>query len=200
MFRIPRTIPALLLAAGLTACGGGLSGAHHGELGPRPGQTEVVAHLLGVHDDVCAAVRFAQDDADARHRRPPVGEHELSTVADHAAPLEVLAGVEPGGVDEGDDRQVERVAEGHEPGCLLRRRNVEGAGENDGLIGENADHATIDPRQDSDGIRGPAGAQFEKLAQVSPEDVATFAKTILVEGNRTVVTLASTATSSAGVK
>ena len=107
----------------------GLPGAHHGQLGPRPRQAHVVAHPLGVHDDVRAAVALAQDDADPRHRGPAVGEHELGAVADHAPPLEVLAGVEARRVDEREDRQVEGVAEGDEPGRLLRGRDVERAGE-----------------------------------------------------------------------
>ena len=72
----------------------GLTGTHHGQLGPRPREAQVVAHRLGVHHDVRAAVALAQDHADPRHRCPAVGEHQLRAVADHAAPLEVLARVE----------------------------------------------------------------------------------------------------------
>ena len=94
-----------------------LAGAHHGQLGPRPGEADVVAHRLGVHDDVRPAVALAQDHADPRHGRPAVGEHELGAVADHAPPLEVLAGVEAGRVDEREERQVEGVAERDEAGA-----------------------------------------------------------------------------------
>ena len=73
------------------------------------------------------------------HRGPAVGEHELRAVADHAPPLEVLAGVEARRVDERDDRQVERVAERHEPSRLLRGRDVERAGERDRLVGDDPD-------------------------------------------------------------
>ena len=78
---------------------------------------------LGVHDDVGAAVRLAQHDAQARNRRLRVRVRELRAVADHAPPLEVLARLEARGVDERDDRQVERVAPLHEARapCATRR-------------------------------------------------------------------------------
>ena len=69
-------------------------GAHHGQLGRRPGEGEVGADGLGVHDDVGAAVGLAGDDLDPRHRRLAVGVEQLGAVADDAAVLLVGAGHE----------------------------------------------------------------------------------------------------------
>ena len=146
--------------------GGGLPGAHDRQLRRRPREADVVPHALGVHDDVRAAVALAQDHADPGHRRPPVGEHQLRAVADHAPPLQVLAGVEARRVDEGDDRQVERVAERDEAGALLRGGDVERAGDGQRLVGEDADRASVDRGEGRDQVRRPAAPELEHDAVV----------------------------------
>ena len=143
-----------------------LTGAHHRQLGPRPRQAHVVAHRLGVHDDERAAVALAQDHADARHRRLRVGEHELRTVADHPPPLEVLAGVEAGRVDERDQRHVEGVAERDEPGRLLRGRDVDRAGERHRLVGDDADRPAVDRRERGDDVGRPFRSQLEQRVPI----------------------------------
>ena len=143
-----------------------LAGAHHGELGGRPGEADVVAHPLRVHHDVRAAIALAQDHAQPRHGRPGVGEHQLRPVADHASPLEVLAGVEARRVDERHEAEVEGVAEGHEAGRLLRRSDVERAGEGEWLVGDDADRPAADRRQRRHDVGRPAVAQLEQAAVV----------------------------------
>ena len=103
--------------------------AHHRQLGRRPGEGEVGADRLGVHDHVGAAVGLAGDDLDAGHGGLAVGVEQLGAVADDAAVLLVDAGQEPGHVDEGDERDVERVAACARTGppsrttrCRARRR------------------------------------------------------------------------------
>src|SRR5204863_8869703 len=78
---------------------------------------------LSLHDAL--PISLPQDHADPWHGGAGIREDELSPVADHPAPLEVLAGIEAGGVDERDDRQVEGVAERDEAGALLRRLRSE---------------------------------------------------------------------------
>src|SRR5829696_6230997 len=96
-------------------------GPHDRDFGGGPGEGAVAAHRLAVHDDVGAGV----------------GERQLGAVADHAPPLLVAAGAEPGRVDEREDRQSEGVAEADEPPALLRPLDVEGAGELIGLVGQH---------------------------------------------------------------
>ena len=99
-------------------------------------------------------------------RRPGVGEHELRAVTDHPAPLEILARVEAGCVDERDDRKVERIAERDEPGRLLGRRDVERAGERDRLVRHDADRTSVDRRERGDDVRRPAVAELEQAVLV----------------------------------
>ena len=145
----------------------GSLGAHDCDLGGRPGEHQVVADVPGVHDDVRPAVRLAQDDADPRHGGPGVGERHLGPVADHAPPLEVLAGVEARGVDEGDEGQVESVAEGHESASLLGGGDVEGAGHRLGLVGDDADGPATDRREGGDQVRGECGPGLEQVPVVN---------------------------------
>ncbi len=99
-------------------------------------------------------------------RRPGVGEHELRAVTDHPAPLQILARIEAGCVDERDDRKVERIAERHEPGRLLRCRDVERARQRDRLVRHDADRTSVDRRERGDDVRRPAVAQLEQAVLV----------------------------------
>ena len=82
-------------------------------------------------------------------------------MADHAAPLEILARIEAGGVDEGDDREIERIAERDEPGRLLRCRDVERSREDHRLVGEDPDRSTVDRRERRHGICRPSIPDLE---------------------------------------
>ena len=50
-------------------------------------------------------------------------------------------------VDEGDQRDVERIAEADETGALDRRIDVEHTGERLGLVADDADHVTVEARE-----------------------------------------------------
>jgi hypothetical protein len=76
-----------------------------------------------------------------------VGVEQLGAVPDDPAVLLVGAGQEPGHVDEGEDRDVERVAEPHEAGGLLGAVDVEHPGEVGGLVADDAHRAAVDTRQ-----------------------------------------------------
>ena len=101
-----------------------------------------------------------------RHGRLGVGVDELGAAADDAVPLLVGAGQEAGDVDEGQHRHVERVAGAHEPRGLLRRVDVERAGELHRLVGDDADRAALDPAEAADDVRREQRLHLEELAVV----------------------------------
>ena len=73
---------------------------------------------------------------------------------DDPAVLLVGSGHEARHVDEGDERDVEAIAEAHEARRLHRRVDVEHARENGRLIGHDADGAPADAREaDHDVLR-----------------------------------------------
>ena len=104
-----------------------------------------------------------------RDGRLGVGVDQLGAAPDDAVPLLVGAGQEAGDVDEGEHRDVERVAGAHEPGRLLRGVDVQGAGELHRLVGHDADRAALDPAEADEDVRREQRLHLEELAVV--EDV-----------------------------
>jgi hypothetical protein len=99
-----------------------------------------------------------KDEAQAGHGRLRIREGQLGTVADHAAPLEVLAGQEARRIDQADDGQVEGVAEPYEAGPLLRRGDVEGPSEDAGLVGHEPDRHPAESGESPSRSGRPTGA------------------------------------------
>ena len=94
--------------------------AEHGDLAGGPRVVEVRANRLGSHHDVGAAVGLAHDHGDERHLRVRIRVDHLRAAADDAGVLLLGARFVPGRVDQGDDGQIERVAQTHEARHLLR--------------------------------------------------------------------------------
>ena len=129
-------------------------GPHDGNLRGRPGQIDVGAEGLGPHHDVGAAVGLAGDDGQQRHGGLSVGINEFGAAADNAVVLLLDAGQETRGVDEGEHRNVKRVAGAYEPGGLLRCVDVEGAGIDHRLVGDDADRTTFNASESADDVGG----------------------------------------------
>ena len=142
------------------------TGSHDRDLRGGPGQHQVVAHVARVHDDVGATIGFSQGHAYPGNGGPGVGEGHLRSVADHAAPLQVLSRVKAGGVDQGHQRKVEGVAECHEARSLLRGADVESSGHRLWLVGHQTHWSAADRGQRGDQVGSPLGAWFEEVAVV----------------------------------
>ena len=114
-------------------------GAHHADLGLRPGEHVVGAEVLGVHRDESSPERLAQNHRHARHGRLGERMDECSAEADHARGLLAGARHEAGRVDEYEQRDPEGVALGDEARALLRAGGVEHAAEVARLVGDHPD-------------------------------------------------------------
>ena len=141
-------------------------GAHHRDLGGRPGIVQVAAQMLRRHDVVGPAIGLARDHRDLRHRRLGIGEQQLRAMLDDAVMLLAHARQEARHVDEGQDRNVERVAEADEARALLRRVDVEAAGQHHRLVGDDADGPTLDPAEADDDVGGMGRLKLEEIALV----------------------------------
>ena len=93
-------------------------GAHHRHLGGRPRQADIGPDHLAAHDDVGAAVRLAKHHRHLGDGCLGVGVHDLCAVPDDAVPFLVGPGQEAGAVDQGHERDVERVREPYERAIL----------------------------------------------------------------------------------
>jgi len=107
---------------------------HHRDLGGRPRVVHVAADMLRRHHAVGSAVRLSGDDDGRGNRRLREGVQQLRTVADDPVVLLIGSRHEPGHVLEGEDGDVERVAEADESGALLARLDVERARVHAGLL------------------------------------------------------------------
>ena len=72
-------------------------------------------------------------------------------------------------VDEGDDRDVEGVAEAHEARGLARGVDVQHAGQHLRLVGDEADRAAVDAAEAGDDVLG----EVSEISKKSPSS-ATF--------------------------
>ncbi|SKZ73099.1 Uncharacterised protein [Mycobacteroides abscessus subsp. abscessus] len=122
--------------------------------------------MLGTHDVIRAAIGLAGDDGDLADGRLAVGVQQLGPAADDAVVFLVGAGQESRNVDEGHDRDVERVAGAHETRCLLRCVDVEAAGELGRLVGDDADAASVDPAESDEDVGRVIGLNLEELVVV----------------------------------
>src|SRR3546814_17045994 len=76
------------------------------------------------------------------------------------------AGQKARDVDEGDDRNLERVAEADEARRFLRRIDVEHAREHERLVRDAADRATLDAPEAADDVSGMRWLPLEEIALV----------------------------------
>ena len=92
---------------------------------------------------------------------------------DDAAELLGGAGQEAGHVLEGDERDVEAVAEAHEARALERGVDVEAAGQVRGLVGHDPDRPAAEPPEADDEVRREVGLDLEEVPVVEhrPHDV-----------------------------
>ena len=148
-------------------------GPHDGDLGGGPCEIEVGAQVLRAHHAVGAAVGFARDDRELRHGGLGEGVEQLGAVADDAAVLLLDAGHEAGDILEGDERDVEGVAEADEARALDAGVDVEHAGEERGLVGDDADRAAGHAREADDDVAREVLVHLEEVAPSSTMRVMT---------------------------
>ena len=87
-------------------------------------------------------------------------------MANDAAELLLRAGQEAGHVFEGDERDVEAVAEAHEARALVGRIDVEHASEHAGLVGDDADRLAGEPCEADHQVAGVVLLHLEEVGVV----------------------------------
>src|SRR5918998_295648 len=133
--------------------GGGAPGR---ALPPGPRDVDVRPDVLGVHDVVGPAVGFARDNGHLRNARLGEGVEELRPVADDPTPLLVGTRQKPRHVHESNERDVESVAEAHEPRTLDARVYVERPSQNHRLVPDDPDGVPVEPPEAHHQVLRPA--------------------------------------------
>src|SRR5262249_58497232 len=98
--------------------------SHHRDFSSGPGVIRVGADMLAGHDAVGAAVGLARDDRDFRDGGFGAGIEQLRSVLNDAAELLLRAGQKTGHVLEGDQGNIERIAEAYKARALHRSVDV----------------------------------------------------------------------------
>ena len=151
-------------------------GAHDRDLRRRVGEVHVRADVLGVHDAVRAAVSLPRDHRDLRHRRLGQRVKQLRAMNDDAAVLLIGAGEKTRNILEYEQRNVERIAETDEARALAGCVDVENAGQEGRLIGDDANRVPVEPDESDDEIARVLLMNFEKVAFIGDDinDLCVF--------------------------
>ena len=136
--------------------------AHDRDLGVRPGVHEVGPHLLAAHREIGPAIGLAEDDRELGDGGAGVREQHLGTVPDDPAALLFDPGQEARDVDQRHQRDVEAIAEPDEPRALVGGVDVEGAGNVEGIVGDQADDHALDTGESDDEILGEPGVDLQE--------------------------------------
>src|SRR5260370_7028787 len=122
----------------------GAFGAHDGDFRGGRGEIGVRSNMCRSHEAVRAAVGFARYHGNFRNSGFGVSEEQLCAVLDDAAKFLLGAGEKTGNILEGDERNVEGVAETDKTRALHGSVDIENAGEKRGLIATDADGAAVE--------------------------------------------------------
>ena len=176
--------------------GGGLDGlasddadgsvsAHNGDLGDGPGEDDVGAHALAVHGDVSAAVVLSHDEADLGDGGLGEGVEQLGAVTDDAVVLLIGAGHVSRDVNQGEKRDVEAVAEADEAGRLVGGVYLQRARHAVGLVGHDADCASVNSGEAHHDVLGELGLDLKEAVLVDEAvyDVADVIAALRVVGD-----------------
>src|ERR1700744_5264353 len=119
-------------------------GAHHADLGARPGDDQIGLVRAPAHHVVAGAVGLAQHDRDLGDGGVGRGIEHLGPVADDPRLLDLRTDHEPRHVHQEHERDPVGVAEVDEPSRLVGRVVVEDAAEMARLVGHDPGRATAE--------------------------------------------------------
>ena len=122
--------------------------------------------MLAAHHVVGAAVGFARNHRHLGHRRLAVGVEQLGPLSDDPAVLLCHAGQKPRHVHKRHQRDVEAVAEAHEPRPLGRAINVQHACQHGRLLRHDPHRAPVHPGEAGHDVLRPALLHLQKVAIV----------------------------------
>ena len=122
--------------------------------------------MLGRHHVIGAAIGLPRDHRHLRASGLGEGKQQLRAVLDDAAMLLRHAGQKSRHVDEGDDRNVEAIAEAHEARSLPRGVAVKHARQHHRLVGDKPNGCTFQAAEAGDHVARERLADLEEIAFV----------------------------------
>ncbi|TNV85494.1 hypothetical protein FGO68_gene16356 [Halteria grandinella] len=163
-------------------------GAHHGYLGGGPGVVVVTVEVLGGHHIISTTIGLTGDEVDFRHSSLGIREQQLCAVLNNAAELLHGSGQEPGHVGERNEGDLECVAEPHEACGLDGCVNIEAPRQHLGLVGDNANDASLHFTEADDYVLGVVGHDLVEVVAVEHvvDDLLHVVGLVGVEGHHVV--------------
>ena len=123
--------------------------------------------MLRTHDIVCSSVGLASDHRQLGYTRLGIGIEELGPVANDPTVLLPCPWQEPRHVHEGDERDVEGVAESDESSGFHGAVDVQAAGELHRLVCDHPDGTAAHPAEPRDNVACEIRLNLEEVAFVN---------------------------------
>ena len=117
--------------------------SHHRQFTAGPAHDHICPQSPAAHADVGAAVGLADDYGQLGHGGFGIGKEHFGAVADDAAPFLVRPGQISGYIHQGDQRDIEGIAEADKAGSFIAGIDIQTAGFGPGLVGDDADAVAV---------------------------------------------------------
>ena len=144
----------------------GTLGTHDGDLTVGPGVVGITTKVLGGHDAVGTTITLTGDDGDLGDGGLGVGVDELGTLTNDTSVLLVDTGQESGDINEGDERNVEGIAEADETSTLDGGVDIEAAGLLERLVGDDTNGSALHATETNDEVLGEVGGGLEEVVVI----------------------------------
>lgn len=140
--------------------------AHDSDLGGWPGIVEITVQMLRGHDIVSATICLSGDESDFGNGGFSICVEKFRSVLDDAAVLLISSRQEAWHVDEGNQRDVKRVAESNESSCLHGGVDVQATSEYRGLVCDDTNDFATDFTKSSDDVLSKFRHDLEELVPI----------------------------------
>src|SRR3972149_5955602 len=140
--------------------------SHHSNFSAGPGECQIGAKQLGAHDDIGATVTLTGGHLNLWHGSLGIGKQHLGAVANDAFVLRGDTRQESGRIAEGEQWNVEGVAEAYEAGDLVGGVDFHRASHDRGFLGNDTHGVTAHAGQPDDSVGGESSLKFNETAAV----------------------------------
>lgn len=141
--------------------------SHNSNLGSWPGVVDISTKMLGRHDIVGSSERLAGDDGDLWNGGLGESVEELGSVADDTSVLLGGSWQKSWNIDQGDDWDVEGIAEADEASSLHGRVDVEASSRELWIVSDDSDGTSIHSGETDDQILSVVWHDLEEVTLIN---------------------------------
>src|SRR5207245_4396072 len=138
-------------------------GTHYCYFGRWPGKVHVGPDVLASKHVVGASIRLSYDYSKFGNRGFAVGVEEFGPMPNYPVVFLIYSRQEPGNIHQGQDRDVERIAESDEACRLDGGIDVQGSSVNFGLVCNDPNRVSVESGESDDDILSPDSLYLEQF-------------------------------------